>query len=104
MIARSFLDTEKYKVFKLILGELSGSVTRWQDYSFNIWPFTTMKFWPIATNCQSISIIMSKFYTNSKNIALAFQYLQKWQNFATSGHTDPHTKVISSHVGLKLYT
>ena len=104
MIARSFLDTEKYKEFKLILGELSGSVTRWQDYSFNIWPFTTKKYWPIAKNWQSSSIIQSKFYTNSQNIALAFPYLQNWQNFVTSGHTEPHTKVISSQVGLKVHT
>ena len=32
---------------------LTSSVTRWLDYTFNVWPFITIKIFPIPKNCQS---------------------------------------------------
>ena len=41
---------------------LDGGVTKWLEYQFNVWPFTTIKF----AQCQSTMFKLIKYLINSQ--------------------------------------
>ena len=57
----------------------ADSVTRWLDYSYNIFPFITMTL----KICQSRFTILNKLSKNCQRL----NFLPKRQKFAKSGHT-----------------
>ena len=68
---------------------LSSSVTRWLVYSFNILPFTTINFCPIAHKiCPSRFTISPNTEQTFKKLPKINNILKKWRNFAKSGHTE----------------
>ena len=65
------------------------SVTRWLDYFFNIWLFTTLKICPIALQiCQNKLIILP-------NTKLTLSKWPKWQNFTKSDHTAQNVTLVN---------
>ena len=64
------------------------SVTRWLNYLFNIWPFRTMKNWPIVKIFVKVGSQFGHILNIlSRNGRILFLIFPKWQNFAKSGHT-----------------
>ena len=61
------------------------SFPRWPDCVFNIWPFIAMKILPKSILFVSMRVKnFAQIQIYPKYIA---KYLQKWWNFAKSGHT-----------------
>ena len=74
----------KYKLEKILLRmSNSHTVTRcdhiWLEKVFKFWPFTTIKMFPIARNCQ----MLKKPWKNCQKPLI---FLPKWRYFDLSGH------------------
>ena len=77
--------------------EVMSSVSRWVYYFFNIWPFTTRKFYQkhkifVKVGSQFCQILNSY----SRNGQKLFKILPEWLNYATSGHTGTDPSVSHS--------
>ena len=63
---------------------VTASVTRWQDYLFNIWSFSTLKMLPYSTKLLPKYIQnFAKNKINPKNSEMLLIILPKWQNLVT---------------------
>ena len=64
------------------------SVTRWLDYFFNFWLFTTMKVCHFDKMFAKVDLQIFQILNKpSKDCQRVLKILAKWLNFAKSGHT-----------------
>ena len=70
-----------FKIVEWNFFSIASSVTRWLDYSFNNWAFTTMEICPIAYFFAKVCTQFGQIFNKRSKT------FEKMWNFAKSGHT-----------------
>ena len=63
-------------------------MTKWLDYMFNIWSFTTIGIAQKHKNLPKEVENVAKYYLALNKWSKIDKLPPKWRNFAESGHTD----------------